>query len=63
MRQMILINNLLDSIIKSGNFDTDEEYRKWLTLEVGFSDEDISELEQEECFPKPSKYYKTNDKK
>lgn len=51
----ILINNLLDEIVKKTDIAniSQEEYELWLRTEVGFSDATIKELKERECYPIP----------
>lgn len=52
-RAKILINNLLDEIVDKVWQAPSEDYIPWLKEEVGFTDEEISELQDEGLFPVP----------
>lgn len=50
---MILINNLLNAIVKCTNIPK-EQYEDWLKQEIGMDDRKIAELKRFQCFPEPA---------
>lgn len=54
-RCKIIINNLLDQIIKfTDMYKADKEtYYSWLETEIGLTREEIEELKEEDLFPEP----------
>ena len=54
-RCKIIINNLLDQIIKfTDMYNADKEtYYSWLETEIGLTREEIEELKEENLFPEP----------
>ena len=54
-RSKQLINNLLYEICSKTDLPI-EQYEDWLVDEVGFSQKEISELKEANCFPEPEIY-------
>lgn len=53
-RSQILINNLLSEICSKTDIPR-EQYRAWLLCEVGFTEEELFELEENGCIPWPER--------
>ena len=51
-RESILINNLLSEICKADAIPR-EQYIPWLKSEVGFTDQEIEDLRNNDLFPEP----------
>ena len=51
-RTMILINNLLSEICKKTDI-IEEQYEDWLIQEVGFTEDELSDLEYNGYLPRP----------
>lgn len=57
-RCKIIINNLLNQIVKfTDMYNADKEtYFSWLRTEVGLTEEEIKELQDDDCLPEPYYY-------
>lgn len=50
-RLKIIINNILDQVLYTSEFDDDTVFIDWLKLEVGVTDDELLELAESDCLP------------